>query len=320
MAAIISLFTEHMSLSIIRIATRKSFLALWQARHIGTCITRHWPGIRIQLVPMLTTGDTFLKNKLATIGGKGLFVKELEEALMSDEADIAVHSMKDVPTELPEGLIMAAICKRDNPLDALISRNGLLLNELPANSRIGTSSPRRQFQLKTLRPDCDMVTLRGNIHTRLKKLDAGEFDAIILAAAGLERLGMQDRITQVFDENQMLPAAGQGILGVECRQTDEELLKLLAPLNDPLSERCIEAERQVTALLGGNCHVPLAVHCKPVRTIKDGHVILRARIISQDGKICLEDGVSGRIEDVLDLAKLCVDNLCKRGARELLAI
>jgi hydroxymethylbilane synthase len=314
-----------MSQKIIRIATRKSPLALWQANFIGSCIKEYWPDVDIQLVPMLTTGDTFLKDKLATIGGKGLFVKELEEAMLQGEADIAVHSMKDVPTTLPEGLTLAAICKRNNPLDAFISSKGLSLQALPPKSKIGTSSPRRQFQLKTLRPDCDMVTLRGNVGTRLTKLDTGELDAIILAAAGLERLGLNDRITHILNEEEMLPAAGQGALGIECRQNDADMLQRLACLNDHLTEQCVMAERQVNALLGGNCHVPLAVYCKPLHlnsleTNQATQVLLRAKIISADGKVCLEEALQGPMEEAINLAKICADKLCDKGAKALLAL
>lgn len=301
---------------ILRIATRKSPLALWQANHIRTSLIQHWPNLEIELVPMQTSGDAFLKDKLLAIGGKGLFVKELEEALLDGRADIAVHSMKDVPTTFPEGLSLAAICKRENPFDALISPSHSNLNSLPEGAMIGTTSLRRQSQLLALRPDLKMVSLRGNIQTRLDKIKAHEFDAIILAVAGLERMGLMDNHTHILSDDIMLPACGQGALGIESRTEDQDILKLIAPLNDPLSSLCVHSERHVNALLGGNCHVPLAVYCMPS---SDSQLLLRALVATPDGQTVLTDSQRGHQRDAMVLAQTCAQTLLSNGAAELLA-
>lgn len=301
----------------LRIATRKSPLALWQAEHVGQLIKRHWPHITIELVPMLTSGDRFLKDKLQTLGGKGLFVKELEEALLDNRADLAVHSMKDVPANIPSGLRFVAICKRDNPLDAFVSHNHASLTQLPSGSVIGTSSLRRQSQLLALRPDFIIKSLRGNINSRLTKLDNGEYDAIILAAAGLERMSMNARIKEVIDENLMLPACAQGALGIECRSDDTKLHALLAPLNHSLTAICVNAERHVNARLGGNCHVPLAVYCLQN---DEKQLILRAKVLTLDGKTCLSEQQTGTLVDAEKIADICAENLLANGARQLLAM
>lgn len=301
----------------LRIATRKSPLALWQATHVGQLIQHHWPHISIELVPMVTSGDRFLKDKLQSLGGKGLFVKELEEALLDNRADLAVHSMKDVPTQIPMGLGFAAICKRDNPLDAFISHNHASLTQMPSGSVIGTSSLRRQSQLLAVRPDFIIKPLRGNINSRLDKLDSEEYDAIILAAAGLERMAMEARITDIIDENLMLPACAQGALGIECRSTDNELQALLAPLNHSLTAICVHAERHVNARLGGNCHVPLAVYCMQKN---EEQLLLRARVLTLDGKTCLSEQQSGPLTDAEKIADICAENLLAHGARQLLEL
>lgn len=301
----------------LRIATRKSPLALWQANHVGQLIKNHWPHIHVELVPMVTSGDRFLKDKLQSIGGKGLFVKELEEALLDKRADLAVHSMKDVPALIPQGLDFVAICKRDNPLDAFISQTHTRLTLLPAGSVVGTASLRRQSQLLALRPDFIIKPLRGNINTRLERLDKGEYDAIILAAAGLERMDMHDCITEIVDIDHMLPACGQGALGIECRTDDSELKKLLTPLHDPLTGVCVDAERRVNARLGGNCHVPLAVYCSES---SDKQLLLRAKVLTLDGVTCLSDQQSGAPAEATKLADICADNLLAMGARELLEL
>lgn len=301
----------------LRIATRKSPLALWQANHVGQAIKTQWPHIHIELVPMLTSGDRFLKNKLQSIGGKGLFVKELEEALLDRRADLAVHSMKDVPALIPPGLEFVAICKRDNPLDAFVSQTHASLTQLPSGSVVGTASLRRQSQLLALRPDFIIKPLRGNINTRLGKLDDGEFDAIILAAAGLERMDMNERIADIIDTDHMLPACGQGALGIECRANDDELKKILAPLHDRLTGICVDAERRVNALLGGNCHVPLAVYCSEN---PDKQLVLRAKVLTLDGRTCLSDQQTGPLAEAARMADICADNLLANGARELLEL
>ena len=305
-----------MTIKILRIATRKSPLALWQANYIGQTIQRHWPAINIELVPMITSGDKFLKDKLLAVGGKGLFVKELEEALLDKRADIAVHSIKDVPATFPPGLILTTICERHNPFDALITKQPSSLKKLAKGSIVGTASLRRQSQLLAIRPDLEIKPLRGNINTRLAKLEAGEYDAIILAAAGLERLAMQDSISEILSDELMLPACGQGALGLECRSDDQEIQKILAPLNDPLSALCVSSERHVNALLGGNCHVPLAVFCTPHA---DEQLLLRAKVLTVDGKTVIMDSRQGHQSQALALADACAKALLAKGANELLA-
>ncbi|KTD64350.1 hydroxymethylbilane synthase [Legionella spiritensis] len=301
----------------IRIATRKSPLALWQANHAGKLLQSHWPDLTIELIPMSTSGDRFLKDRLLVAGGKGLFVKELEDALLSDRADIAVHSMKDVPADLPEGLGLTAICKRDNPMDAFISRPSLNLASLPQGSIIGTSSLRRQAQLLAFRPDLQVKCLRGNINTRLAKLDAGEFDAIILAAAGLERMGMQSFINEVLPQSIMLPACGQGAIGIECRVDDQALKKRLAPLNDEVTTLCVETERRVNARLGGNCHVPIAVYCT---VSPPNQLSLQAKVFTPDGKTVLTDRRQGPGNQASDLADACAEALLAQGAQTILGL
>ncbi|MFI4963071.1 MAG: hydroxymethylbilane synthase, partial [Legionellales bacterium] len=275
-----------MSQTPIQIATRKSPLALWQANHIKEQLERLWPNKTFALVPMVTSGDTFLKDKLIEIGGKGLFVKELEEALLSHRADIAVHSTKDMPAELPEGLILAAICKRDNPFDALVSAQYQSLDDLPLNARIGTASLRRQSQLLAYRPDLIIKSLRGNINTRIAKLEKGEYEALILAAAGLERMGLGSSIKEIISEDLMLPSCGQGALCIESRANDPDITQLIAGLHDSQTSLCVQAERRVNAQLGGNCHTPLAVYCK---ILPNNALFLRARIGALDGSRFIED-------------------------------
>ncbi len=304
-----------MSKILLRIATRKSPLALWQANHVRERLIQHWPSLRIELIPMVTSGDKFLQNKLSTLGGKGLFVKELEEALLDHRADLAVHSMKDVPAAFPEGLGLAAICRRDNPLDALLSLKYANLDHLPTGAIIGTTSLRRQSQLLAIRPDLQIKTLRGNIQTRIAKLEAGEYDAIVLAAAGLERMSMQESIREILSTEIMLPACGQGALGIECRINDEQIKKYIAPLSDPTTAICVNAERQVNALLGGNCHVPLAVYCTPT---KDSQLLIQAKVASLDGKIVISNSQQGRQQDATAIANQCAQALLASGADALL--
>ncbi|HHF7349074.1 TPA: hydroxymethylbilane synthase [Legionella feeleii] len=306
-----------MAIETLRIATRKSPLALWQANHIASLLKQYWPLLEIELVPMVTSGDKFLKDKLLVTGGKGLFVKELEEALLAGEADIAVHSMKDVPATFPEGLALATICKRHNPLDAFIAKRHKRLQELPAGSVIGTSSLRRQSQLLALRSDLEIKVLRGNINTRLNKLEEGEYDAIILAVAGLERMEMQTSITEILSDELMLPACGQGALGIECRAEDSDIKKLLTPLNDPLSALCVYSERHVNALLGGNCHVPLAVFC----TVQSNQqLLLRAKVLTIDGQTVIQDRQSGPQSQATAIADTCAKALLAKGAGKLLSL
>ncbi len=299
----------------IRIATRQSPLALWQANHVRELLLKQWPSLTIELLPMVTSGDKFLKDKLLAAGGKGLFVKELEEALLDKRADFAVHSTKDMPAELPQGLTLAVICKRHNPLDAFISNRFSTIDTLPEKAIVGTSSLRRQSQLLAYRPDLQIKTLRGNINTRLSKLDAGEYDAIILAAAGLERMGMEGKITAFLTDEMMLPTCGQGALCIECRTDDLEIQQLIGTLNDPDSALCIHTERSVNAQLGGSCHVPLAVFCT---ITKNDQIILKAKILNLDGSQIIEDLQTGEKSQALLLAKQCTQNLMDKGALTLL--
>jgi hydroxymethylbilane synthase len=263
----------------LRIATRRSPLALWQAEFVKQRLEVAHPGLAVELVAMTTRGDQWLGAPLSQIGGKGLFVKELEAAIADGRADVAVHSMKDVPAELPDGFLLGAIAFREDPRDALVSRSGLRFVDLRPGARIGSSSLRRRSQLLLVRPDLDVVPVRGNVDTRLGKLDAGEFDALVLAAAGLERLGAAARITERFTVDVCLPAAGQGALGVECREEDR-VLRLLDVLHDSTVSACVRAERGVSLALGADCTLPVAAHA-----VSHGGVIeLKALIASENGR------------------------------------
>lgn len=298
----------------LRIATRKSPLALWQAEHIKEQLLKYWPNLQIELVPMVTAGDKFLKEKLLLAGGKGLFVKELEEALLAQKADIAVHSTKDMPSFLPQGLCLPVICKRDNPFDALVSTRYTNLKSLPLNAVIGTASLRRQSQLLAYRADLQIKTLRGNIQTRLAKLAAGEYDAIILAAAGLERMKLDEHISELLSADIMLPSCAQGALSIECRENDTQILELISPLNDTPSALCVQTERMVNAQLGGNCHVPLAVFC----TLNQRQLHLRARLLSPDGSNVLAYAGQAPDKEAAQLASQCSQNLLAQGAASLI--
>lgn len=301
----------------IRIATRKSPLAIWQAKHIAAKLKQQDPEIDIELIKLTTSGDRFLKDKLLSIGGKGLFVKELEDALRSNRADIAVHSMKDVPFLLPPGLIIAAINQRDNPFDALICPDYKHLAELPYQAHVGTSSLRRQSQLLAQRPDLKISALRGNIHTRLQKLDERQYDAIILAVSGLHRMNLQHRIAEIIPENIMLPACGQGALGIECRENDTAMCERLSQLNDKVTATCVNAERTVNTLLGGNCHVPLAVYAT---YLNHQEFLIQAKVASPDGKEQMISKKHGTISEHQQLASQCAEHLLQQGAEKLLRI
>ncbi len=305
-----------MTKTILRIATRKSPLALWQAHHVREKLLQYWPALHIELIPMVTSGDKFLSTPLSATGGKGLFVKELEDALLDNRADLAVHSMKDVPALFPTGLGLAAICTRENPFDALVSETNKKLADLPMGALIGTASLRRQSQLLAARPDLQVKTLRGNVQTRLAKLNSGEYDAIVLAVAGLWRLSMHASITEILPTNIMLPACGQGALGIECRMDDERLKQYIAPLNDPISALCVNTERYVNARLGGNCHVPLAVYCT---LSAHSQLLLQAKIASLDGKIVISNSQHGHPQEAIQIAEQCAIALLASGADDLLA-
>ena len=279
-----------MSTRIIRIATRKSALALWQAKYVKAALLNAHKNLQVELVPMSTQGDKILDTPLAKIGGKGLFIKELEVAMTESRADIAVHSMKDVPVSFPDGFGLHAICERENPFDAFVSNHFNSLQELPLNAVVGTSSLRRQCQLRKVRPDLLIKDLRGNVNTRLAKLDAGEYDAIVLAAAGLIRLGMQQRIQTEIPAELSLPAVGQGAVGIECRNDDADLIALLAPLNHFETSIRVTAERAMNAKLNGGCQVPIGSFAE----LNGQHITLRGLVGSVDGKVMLHAKHSDR--------------------------
>ena len=273
----------------VRIATRKSALALWQAEYVKAKLEHFHPGINVELVPMTTKGDIILDTPLAKVGGKGLFVKELEVAMLENRADIAVHSMKDVPVEFPEGLGLEIICPREDPRDAFVSNTIKSLADLPQGAIVGTSSLRRQCQIKALRPDLDIRDLRGNVNTRLKKLDNGEYDAIILAAAGLIRLEMPERIQEYIEPEVMLPANGQGAVGIECRNEDTIIKTLLAPLACENTRVRVVAERAMNRALEGGCQVPIGSYA----VLEDQQLYLRGLVGAIDGSEILTSEVRG---------------------------
>ena len=298
----------------LKIATRRSPLALWQANYVKERLIQIYPELTVELVPLITKGDVILDTPLAKIGGKGLFVKELENALLSGEADIAVHSMKDVPMQFPAGLELSVICKREDPRDAFVSNRYRCLAELPQVARVGTSSLRRQCQLKQLRPDLDIQSLRGNVGTRLSKLDNGDYDAIILAAAGLIRLELQQRIASFIDVETSLPAAGQGAVGIECRSNDERVKQLLAPLADVQTTACVLAERAMNNHLQGGCQVPIGGYA----VLQDNQIYLRALVGALDGsKIIRAEGKSA-VENAEVLGVQVGQQLLEQGADKIL--
>lgn len=295
----------------ITIATRESPLALWQANHVADRLRQLHPGLTVELLGMTSRGDQLLDRPLYKVGGKGLFVKELETALLDGRADIAVHSMKDVPMALPDGLTLSVILAREDPRDAMVGAAGL--DALPQGAKVGTSSLRRACQLRQLRPDLDIGFLRGNVNTRLAKLDAGEFDAIILACAGLIRLGMADRIAAHIEPEISLPAGGQGAVGVEYRADDAQVAEWLAPLNDAATARCVRAERACVRRLDGGCDVPIASYAELV----DDGIWLRARVGSADGRELLVTEHTGT--DPIALGETAAEHLLAAGAADLLA-
>jgi len=298
----------------LRIATRKSQLALWQAEYVRDVLLQYQPDLNVELVKMTTQGDKILDTPLAKVGGKGLFVKELEAGLLSGDADIAVHSMKDVPVELPEGLHLSVICPREDPRDAFVSKNYMSFESLPKGARLGTSSLRRQCQLAAQRPDLNIIDLRGNVNTRLQKLDAGDYDAIILAAAGLKRLGMQDRITETLSPEISLPAIGQGAVGIECRVDDDWVNELLAPLNDRDTAIRVRAERALNHRLQGGCQVPIAGYAE----LSHGVILLRGLVGTVDGSKIIHGEIAGQPEDAEYLGRVLAEDLLSRGADKIL--
>lgn len=300
----------------IRIATRRSLLALWQAEYVKAELEAHHPGIQIELVTMVTQGDKILDTPLAKIGGKGLFVKELENAMLENRADIAVHSMKDVPMEFPEGLGLAVICPREKPTDAFVSNHFDSLDDLPQGAHVGTSSLRREVQVRERRPDLKVSSLRGNVQTRLGKLDAGEFDAIILATAGLVRLKLENRIRKEMSAEECLPAGGQGAVGIECRSDDQELINLLQPLHDTQTASRVLAERAMNRRLEGGCQVPIG--CYALLQNNDTQIWLRGLVGLPDGSRVLRDEITGPVESAEALGIQLAEQLLAAGADEIL--
>ena len=299
----------------LKIATRKSPLALWQAEHVASALRARNPGLDVELVAMRTSGDKLLDAPLARVGGKGLFIKELERALLDGRADVAVHSMKDVPVELPPELHLPIIMARADPRDALVSMRFGGLDALPPGAVVGTSSLRRRCQLAAHRPDLRIENLRGGVDTRLRRLDDGDFDAIVLAVSGLERGGHGARVTEALDVATMLPAAGQGALGIECRRGDTRVEALVAPLACPRSSACVLAERAFNRRLEGGCQVPIAAYA----TLEDGGLSLRGLVASLDGARVLRARVRGRVEDAEPLGAEAAAAVLEQGAGEILA-
>lgn len=300
---------------VLRIATRKSLLALWQAEYVKAELLKYHPQLSIELVPLTSRGDKILDVPLAKVGGKGLFVKELEQALLAGEADIAVHSMKDVPMDFPEGLGLAVICPREDARDAFVSNQFNRLEDLPQGSVVGTSSLRRQCQLLAARPDLTIKFLRGNVQTRLQKLDDGEYHAIILAAAGLIRLGLKPRIASYLSVEQSLPAGGQGAVGIESRIDDAATNALLAPLHHLLTSQQVVAERAMNKHLQGGCQVPIA--CYAIHSEKG--LWLRGLVGSPDGEQMLSDEIRGGVDDGEAMGIALADRLLAAGADKILA-
>ena len=299
----------------IRIATRKSELALWQANHVAELLRTRHGGIEVELLPMVTQGDIILDQPLAQIGGKGLFLKELERALLSGAADIAVHSMKDVPVEQVPGLVVDVMLERANPYDALLSREGEMLSDLPAGARVGTSSLRRQCQLRSIRPDLVVADLRGNVNTRVRKLQEGHYEAIILACAGLERLGMDALITEQLSPPLWLPAATQGTIGVQCREEDDTVAALISSLSDADAVLRTRAERLVATALQGSCQVPLAVYADTL----GGQLQISAMVGTPDGSRVLRAESRGAPARVDELAAEIATDLIGQGADQIIA-
>lgn len=303
-------------MNLVRIATRKSALALWQANFVKAELEVAHPGLQVELVPMSTQGDKILDTPLAKIGGKGLFVKELETAMLEGHADIAVHSMKDVPVDFPEGLMLHTICRREDPRDAFVSNSYQQLADLPQGAVVGTSSLRRQYQIKAMRPDLQIKDLRGNVNTRLAKLDAGEFDAIILASAGLIRLGFEARIASFLEVGISLPANGQGAVGIECRSDDLVIQQLLAPLEHKETRICVLAERAMNRKLQGGCQVPIGAFA----ILQQNELWLRGLVGQLDGSEILRSEIKGQASQAEQLGTQLAEQLLALGADRILDV
>lgn len=297
----------------IRLGTRGSQLALWQANHIKEKLEETY-GLEVEIIKIKTQGDKILDVALAKVGGKGLFVKELEEALLAKKIDFAVHSMKDVPVLLPEGLHITAITKREDPRDVFISKNFNSLNELPLGSKVGTSSLRRQCQLLALRCDLKVEVLRGNVETRIRKMLDGQYDAVILAYAGVKRLGLTEYVKEVISDELSLPAIGQGALGIECRIDDKEMNEILQFLNDDDTSLCVRAERAFLRVLEGGCQVPIGAYAK----INDNKLIIKGLVGSLDGKRVIKDTISGYKHDSEALGETLAKIILEKGGKNIL--
>jgi hydroxymethylbilane synthase len=304
-----------MTKQVVRIATRKSPLAMWQAEFVRDSLLELHPEIEVVFVKMSTQGDKILDTPLAKVGGKGLFVKELEVGMLAGEADLAVHSMKDVPVEFPEGLHLPVICKREDPRDAFVSNNYSSLEDLPAGAKVGTSSLRRECQLRTHRPDLEVLPLRGNVNTRLAKLDNGDYDAIILATAGLKRLGFDDRIRSHLTPEQSLPAIGQGAVGIETRSNDPFINDLIAPLKDDHTWTVVSAERAMNKRLAGGCQVPIAGYA----LLENGQIWMRGLVGKPDGTEMLRAEIRGEASQAEQLGIQLAEDLLAQGADKILA-
>lgn len=298
----------------IRIGTRSSALALWQAEWVKSELEKKYPGLKVSLTKIKTTGDKILDVPLAKVGGKGLFVKEIEEAMLANEIDIAVHSMKDVPTFFPDGLHLSCITKREDPRDALLTRNKIKFKDLPNGANVGTSSLRRQAQLMSVRPDFIIHQLRGNVDTRLRKLKEGQYDAIILAAAGVKRLGLAENVTEYIDPAISLPAIGQGALGIECRVNDRELNDMISFFNHAESRVCVTGERALLRRLEGGCQVPIACYGE----MKNGSLHLTGLVGSVDGKRIIRDEIQGDPDTAEKMGVTLAEKLLSRGADVIL--
>lgn len=304
-----------MSAKIIRIATRHSPLAMWQANFVKAELQKYYPDLIVELLPMKTKGDKILDTPLAKVGGKGLFVKELEVAILEGRADIAVHSMKDLPVDFPEGLGLTVICEREDPRDAFVSNHYENIDQLPQGAVVGTSSLRRQCQIRALRPDLIIKDLRGNVNTRLAKLDDDLYDAIILAAAGLLRLEMQDRIASYIEPEISLPAVGQGAVGIECRLDDSQTIALLKPLEDAQTRVRVTAERAMNLALQGGCQVPIGSFA----LLQGDQLYLRGLVGSVDGKKIIRKEITGHKDQAEQLGLTVATQLLASGAKEILA-
>jgi len=299
---------------VIKVGTRKSKLALWQTNFVVDSLKGFYPSVEFEIVLIETKGDQILDVSLDKLGDKGFFTKELETALLNREVDFAVHSMKDLPTGLPEGLVIAAVTKRHDPRDVIISRDNLTFARLPAGARVGTSSPRRKSQLLHARPDIVLLDMRGNVDTRIKKMETGDYDAIVLAAAGVERLGRQDVITEKLDYSICLPAVGQGALGIETRAGDTEIIEMVRKVNDLATERCVLAERSLLRSLEGGCQAPVGA----LAAVRSGSIVLEAVVAGTDGLVLIRDAMAGDLSAAEDLGEKLASVLLERGADDIL--